>query len=1004
MAAVQKRVQIEVSKDNKNINNQWLLSHLKQSDWWLRKEWYIWFIEKYNASIEKREDKQLGVGYRAYYRDVHVWLPDVRWETTDKRYMPYCPNCKTNARVGPHCFRDNHADRVIVGQTETYYTVSRRYICYECEDHSKKQKANFEAAAKEQDLTATVELDDAKYTFMGWNQSSLTLLPYNKGSKFPAFLTWRAGVDKSVITTIRQDVDNGKGFEQISKDLLEHHTEKYTDLHLEYENEIKEKLDGGIITREYPTFGDFMDRKLYRGLVPTGAYLQHVLLLYHDSIHGHLIKEVKKRGATTLHWDVSYKEAKHLYRVRGQPIFKGLVTAMNEYGEIRIQFHVYTDSHEQMTAALEAFMRTTEALGQPPVKYFWTDNPTGDRRYFLQHFPSLQANQDALDSMCNDESEDGLTTSNAATLPAYDYSSIDVHEVIDGSATATTAECNRKVKAMLEDMNSDEQTIGLDAEWNVQRRMGMQTSSSKVKLIQMAYRDRDDKIQVLLVRTGQWDCLPSAMIDLFCNDNMQFVGVKVSADLKKIGKDFNVGGLNAVDQKERANVINLGTYARKRNVVQNANRGSMILLSERVLGIKVDKTLQDSDWSGELQPDQIQYAAEDAAISLELFEKLGAMPDLTSRLPAEELITGMKVDLVPQLGQFTSAAMLNTRAATATAIGRQVCHCPAGIVSKKGNAKKVRPCANSYVVKVDVIYASNFIIPGYKMKDTNEKATLGSLGLNEIVVPIDMLRDHIASDVIRPTTNESQDTDCARPSPPASESSPKRVPNRNLRKPLTDEFDYGDKQKEPTTDHQVGDDENEDENDDELENYDDFIFNEFNAHINGLTSQEVSWLEAAIFQAEQAGSGKDILQCEKLDDAPAPQDIKNKFSVVLGDIYHAMNRAKVPVKHEGKKAYFNALRNAFLIWNPKKVEEFDGKMREDGVEEDEIKAMKYFKPHLYDECIERHAPAPRILYYRVRAVFTLFGNLIDSKTKKSLFNAAAWNKANIEGNLRWILF
>ena len=123
VAAVQKRVQIEVSKDNKNINNKWLLRHLQQNDWWLRKEWYTWFIKKYNASVEKKEDK-LDEEYRAYYRDVHVWLPDVRWETTDKRYMPHCPNCKTNARVGPHCFRDNHAGRVIVGQTETYYTVS----------------------------------------------------------------------------------------------------------------------------------------------------------------------------------------------------------------------------------------------------------------------------------------------------------------------------------------------------------------------------------------------------------------------------------------------------------------------------------------------------------------------------------------------------------------------------------------------------------------------------------------------------------------------------------------------------------------------------------------------------------------------------------------------------------------------------------------------------------------------------------------------------------------
>jgi hypothetical protein len=106
-----------------------------------------------------------------------------------------------------------------------------------------------------------------------------------------------------------------------------------------------------------------------------------------------------------------------------------------------------------------------------------------------------------------------------------------------------------------------------------------------------------------------------------------------------------------------------------------------------------------------------------------------------------------------------------------------------------------------------------------------------------------------------------------------------------------------------------------------------------------------------------------------LDDAPLPQDIKNLFSAILGDIYHAMNRARVPVKHEAKKAYFHALRNAFLIWNPKKVE-------------------------LYDECIERHAPAPRILYYRVRAVFALFGNMLDSKTKKPLFNNDAWKKAN----------
>jgi hypothetical protein len=181
VAAIQKQVQSEVSKDNKNINNQWLVQHLRQNDWWIRKEQYLWFIRKYNKTREKEEDK-LNEEHKAYYRDVFVWLPHVRWQTADKKYMPYCPNCKSNARVGPHCFRDNHAGRVIVGLTSTYYTVGMRYICHGCEERTKKAKVDFEAAAKEQNLTATVEMDDTKYTFMGWDPSSLPLLPYNKTS------------------------------------------------------------------------------------------------------------------------------------------------------------------------------------------------------------------------------------------------------------------------------------------------------------------------------------------------------------------------------------------------------------------------------------------------------------------------------------------------------------------------------------------------------------------------------------------------------------------------------------------------------------------------------------------------------------------------------------------------------------------------------------------------------------------------------------------------------
>ena len=109
VAAVQKQVQSEVRKNYEKM--PWLLPHLKANGWWIRKENYMWFIKQYNKTGENDEDKLVAEN-RAYYRDVYVWLPDVRWKTVDNRYMPYCPNCKSNKRVGPHCFRDNHAGRV----------------------------------------------------------------------------------------------------------------------------------------------------------------------------------------------------------------------------------------------------------------------------------------------------------------------------------------------------------------------------------------------------------------------------------------------------------------------------------------------------------------------------------------------------------------------------------------------------------------------------------------------------------------------------------------------------------------------------------------------------------------------------------------------------------------------------------------------------------------------------------------------------------------------------
>jgi hypothetical protein len=82
-----------------------------------------------------------------------------------------------------------------------------------------------------------------------------------------------------------------------------------------------------------------------------------------------------------------------------------------------------------MTAALEAYIKTTTSLGQPSAKYFWTDNPSGDGSYILQQIPSVLENQRRLDALTNKNGEEEDSTSTPSShsgLPLYDSSSVKV--------------------------------------------------------------------------------------------------------------------------------------------------------------------------------------------------------------------------------------------------------------------------------------------------------------------------------------------------------------------------------------------------------------------------------------------------------------------------------------------------------------------------------------------------------------------------------------------------
>ena len=252
---VHERLKYELGNKIKAFEEKWLLNFLrkKENRWWIRNG---------HAEFTCSKIPDLEYGEQSCYRDVRVWLPDQEYGA---HCMPFCGTCKSNENVGPHCFRDNHFSRTVIGLKQNYYLISRRYICHQCTRDADALKKRLEEEAAKGQLQVLVEKPPAK-TFMGWNAASNNLLPYGKGDEFPAFLTWRAAVDKGLIGLMRPLFDFGVRPEQFSNLVLEQHAKEYSRQYLKYERKLEE---GSFQGKKPQMYSDFADKEKY----PTASWV-----------------------------------------------------------------------------------------------------------------------------------------------------------------------------------------------------------------------------------------------------------------------------------------------------------------------------------------------------------------------------------------------------------------------------------------------------------------------------------------------------------------------------------------------------------------------------------------------------------------------------------------------------------------------------------------------------------------------------------------------------------
>ena len=79
---------------------------------------------------------------------------------------------------------------------------------------------------------------------------------------------------------------------------------------------------------------------------------------------------------------------------------------------------------------------------------------------------------------------------------------------------------------------------------------------------------------------------------------------------------------------------------------------------------------------------------------------------------------------------------------------------------------------------------------------------------------------------------------------------------------------------------------------------------------------------------------------------------------VLGNAFHALDRTKISIKHEAKKAFFVVLRDAWLVWNEDKKQELEANMKAANMTDGEIETMRYHSPAIYHGCVDCCVPPP----------------------------------------------
>lgn len=420
-------------------------------------------------------------------------------------------------------------------------------------------------------------------------------LPQELQMEFPAILTRKGGVSKTVANLLRPCMQNSMGPQRFQKLLRELHVLRHDELELQYLLSQLGKKEGLLEKYPFRPYSSFEDSNQYAGYVPGAIYFRTLYTAIIDELKPKMEKHAMLLDGKVLKCDHSFKFPKHIAKIEDAGVFTALFTVTNDYEEIVHQVLVPSKFLIYLKHSLQKMKEAYELYGhQMPVAFF-NDNVQSDKRFLEGIFESLKVTQE--------EARQQETTSVSAS-PSFLRLPDDVQmEYINRNVGLIVEKMKDLYDKLAVERNAGKPSvIGLDTEWNDSE----DPRHDQVDVIQIAHGNTVSVIHI----DRSWSTLLKELVDVLVNVDITKVGRSVGVDFSRLNNRFGI---------ECKTKLELGSFCSARQLISN---GTMSLsdISLSVLGAPLDKGPQRSPWNmDDLSPDLLNYAAIDAWAGLAIY-------------------------------------------------------------------------------------------------------------------------------------------------------------------------------------------------------------------------------------------------------------------------------------------------------------------------------------------------------------------------------------------------